>query len=149
MIVPLRQKVHPQQGGYRTALFALRKQTDSNFRLFHYLLSKEMKNSHGILCVLLLCTITVTVTAQQSPLIGQRTITVLGAAASSIKPDEAVIVFGIETENEDDINQARYQNDTTVTAVLSLIRRLGIPDSAVQTGYLHVERRFHKGDFRD
>jgi uncharacterized protein YggE len=60
------------------------------------------------------------------------TITVSSFATISTRPDEAVITFGVHTENADSV-AALNENARTVNAVLAAMRALGIVERDIET----------------
>ncbi len=71
----------------------------------------------------------------------RRTINVTGDAEVKVVPDEVSINFAVETNNTD-LDKAREENDKKVSAVIAMVKKLGVEDKFIQTDYLSVEPRF-------
>jgi len=77
--------------------------------------------------------------AQQIDL--RSTITVTGDAIVKAVPDQVVLSLSVETNNMD-IDKARSENDSKISAILAMVRKLGIEDKQLQTDYLNIEPRY-------
>jgi uncharacterized protein YggE len=71
----------------------------------------------------------------------RRTINVTGDAEVKVVPDEVSINFAVETNNTD-LDKAREENDKKVSAVIAMVKKLGVEDKFIQTDYLSVEPRY-------
>ena len=71
----------------------------------------------------------------------RRTINVTGDAEVKVVPDEVSINFAVETNNID-LDAARAENDKKVSAVIAMVKKLGVEDKFIQTDYLSVEPRY-------
>ena len=68
-------------------------------------------------------------------------ITVSGQAELRVQPDEAVLNLEVERLDKD-INVARQQADDSVTQILALARRHGVPQQNVMTDYITVGMKY-------
>ncbi len=66
-----------------------------------------------------------------------RTISVSGEAEIKVVPDEAIVRFGVETQNKS-LDAARSENDKRVSDVIAAAKSLGIDAKLIQTDYLSV-----------
>lgn len=73
-----------------------------------------------------------------------RLVTVSGSADILVVPDEVSITLGVETINED-VNEAKRENDERVAKILELTKKYGIASRDVQTNYVNIEPRCKKG----
>lgn len=71
----------------------------------------------------------------------RRTISVTGDAEVKVVPDEVVINMAVETNNSD-LDKAREENDKKVSAVIAMVKKLGVEGKFIQTDYLSVEPRY-------
>ncbi|HEX8352497.1 MAG TPA: SIMPL domain-containing protein [Pyrinomonadaceae bacterium] len=72
----------------------------------------------------------------------QPLITVTGQAELRVPPDE--VVFDLDVVRLDkDINAARQQADESVTQILALARRYGVPPQNVKTDYISVGMKYN------
>ncbi len=67
-----------------------------------------------------------------------REVTVTGRAEVRVDPNEAVLVFAVETLNED-LNLSKQENDKIVTAALDAVRELGLDANQIQTDHIRIE----------
>lgn len=70
-----------------------------------------------------------------------RIITVTGDADVRVIPDEVVITLGVETSDED-ITQAKNQNDEIIRQVFSIAEDFDIESRYIKTDYLTIEPRY-------
>ncbi len=70
-----------------------------------------------------------------------RLITVTGEAEVLVVPDEAVLMLGVETKNQD-LNAAKAENDKITKGIFAAIKKLNIEDKDVQTDRLKIEPRY-------
>src|SRR5579872_1405627 len=75
----------------------------------------------------------------------QGRITVKGEAEVKVVPDQVLYALSVQT-NDMDIDKARADNDSKVTAVLAMVRKLGVAEKDLQTDYINVEPRY---EYRD
>lgn len=66
-------------------------------------------------------------------------ITVTGNAEVKAVPDEVIIDFAIDSWDED-LSDAKADNDRRLKKSLSIIRDYNIPDKDIKTGYLRIEQ---------
>lgn len=71
----------------------------------------------------------------------RRTISVSADGEIKVSPNEVIINFAVETNN-DDLDAARAENDKKVSAVIALCKKLGVEEKHIQTDYLTVEPRY-------
>ncbi len=71
----------------------------------------------------------------------RRTISISGEGEIKVAPNEVIINFAVETNN-DDLDAARAENDKKVSAVIALCKKLGVEEKHIQTDYLTVEPRY-------
>ncbi len=67
-----------------------------------------------------------------------RTITVTGDADVRVAPDEVIVTLGVETWNED-LAAAKSDNDSRVSRLLAMTKKLGIVSKYVQTEHISIE----------
>jgi hypothetical protein len=73
--------------------------------------------------------------------IGDRRITVNGAAQVNVVPDEVVLTLGVETWDLE-LAKARQENDEIVQRVFELAEDMDIDSKYVQTDYINIEPRY-------
>lgn len=67
-----------------------------------------------------------------------RRITTSGSAEVRVIPSRVVLTFGVETFNQE-LNVAKRDNDSKVSAIIALTKELGVAPKDVQTDYIFVE----------
>lgn len=90
----------------------------------------------GIALMLVVCAAVVgNVTAQAQGDSSERVIQVSGTGKVTTTPDQAIIVFAVETENTD-VKTAQQQNAQRMDAVINALKAAGIPAKDIKTaGY--------------
>lgn len=73
-----------------------------------------------------------------------RTITTNGQAIVYVKPDEAVVTFGVETFDRS-LDKAKTQNDAQSETLVKAIKGLGIDAKYIQTDNLNIQLRYING----
>jgi len=71
----------------------------------------------------------------------RRTISVSGSAEIKTPPDQVVIGMSVETDNII-LDKAGAENDSKVSAILAMVRKLGVENKYVQTDFIKVEPRY-------
>lgn len=71
----------------------------------------------------------------------RRTITVQGTAEVMVAPDQVEISMSVETNNMV-LDKAREENDTKVSAILAMVKKMGVEEKYIQTDYMAVEPRY-------
>lgn len=77
-----------------------------------------------------------------------RTVSVTGAASSSVPPDLLVVVFGVEVE-ADTARQALSDNSEMLAAVIDSLRAAGVADSEIKTSDLRIRPSYSYDDETD
>jgi len=67
----------------------------------------------------------------------QPQINVSGTGEVRVAPDEVIINAGVETRDQN-LGQARHQNDDRMKAVLAFLKTSGIPSKDVQTDFVNI-----------
>lgn len=89
----------------------------------------------GVALMILCAAVIGSVTAQLPEESKDKLIHVSGTGAVTTTPDQAVIVFAVETENAD-VKTAQQQNAERMDAVVNALKRAGIPEKDIRTaGY--------------
>ncbi|ABN57699.1 MULTISPECIES: SIMPL domain-containing protein [Methanoculleus] len=89
----------------------------------------------GIALMVLCAAVIGNVTAQLPEESKDKLIHVSGTGKVTTTPDEAVVVFAVETENTD-VKTAQQQNAERMDAVVNALKRAGIPEKDIRTaGY--------------
>ncbi|MCC7557050.1 MAG: SIMPL domain-containing protein [Methanoculleus marisnigri] len=89
----------------------------------------------GIALMVLCAAVIGNVTAQLPEESRDKLIHVSGTGKVTTTPDEAVVVFAVETENTD-VKTAQQQNAERMDAVVNALKRAGIPEKDIRTaGY--------------
>src|SRR4051812_31819261 len=83
-----------------------------------------------------LCSLAAPALAADEPM--PRTVNTSGEAVVYVRPDEAVVGFGIESFG-DTLDKAKQQNEEGSTRLLKAIKGLGIEDKHVQTDTVQIE----------
>ena len=81
------------------------------------------------------------VTSPSEPHAQPRTITVAGDAEIRVVPDEVILTVGVETWDED-LDDAKEENDDIVQKLLNLVGDYDIDPKHVQTDYVNIEPRY-------
>ncbi|HET9135336.1 MAG TPA: SIMPL domain-containing protein [Candidatus Kapabacteria bacterium] len=71
----------------------------------------------------------------------RRTISVQGTAEVMVAPDQVEISMSVETNNVT-LDKAREENDSKVSAILAMVKKMGVEDKYIQTDYMSVEPRY-------
>jgi uncharacterized protein YggE len=71
----------------------------------------------------------------------RRTISVQGTAEVMMAPDQVEISMSVETNNMT-LDKAREENDSKVSAILAMVKKMGVEDKYIQTDYMTVEPRY-------
>ena len=77
-----------------------------------------------------------------------RTVSVTGAASSSVPPDLLVVVFGVEVE-ADTAQQALSDNSGMLAAVIDSLRSAGVTDDEISTSDLRISPSYSYDDETD
>jgi uncharacterized protein YggE len=75
----------------------------------------------------------------------RRTITVTGTATMKVDPDQVEISMSVETSDMS-LDKARGDNDGKTSAIIALLKSIGVGDKNIQTYYLSVEPRYDSRD---
>ncbi len=78
--------------------------------------------------------------AEESP----RTINTSGESVVYVRPDEAVVGFGVESFGTT-VEKAKQQNEEAAAKLLKAVKEVGIEDKHVQTDTVQVEIRYNDG----
>jgi uncharacterized protein YggE len=71
----------------------------------------------------------------------QPEISVSGSAEVKVAPDEVDLNVGVDTRNES-LDEAKQQNDKSISQALDFLKKSGVKDKDVQTDYISVEPVF-------
>lgn len=71
----------------------------------------------------------------------QNTLKVFGEATVMAKPDQAVVILGVITENEN-LQTAQSTNSQAINNVIQAIRNSGVPQEAIQTTDYHIDLNY-------
>lgn len=71
-----------------------------------------------------------------------------GDATIYVKPDEVVLMFGVETFDPA-LEKAKQQNDAASAKLTKAVRDVGVPERQLQVAELQVELRYHDSSDRD
>src|SRR3954466_8129666 len=74
-----------------------------------------------------------------------RTVNTSGESVVYVRPDEAMVGFGIESFG-DTLDKSKQQNDEASAKLLKAIKALGVEDKHVQTDTVQVEIRYKEGN---
>jgi uncharacterized protein YggE len=108
----------------------------------------DFKRTSLVVGVLILAVLLSAWTQEQSVPDQVRSITVTGNAQVRVVPDEANLILGVETWNEN-LNTAKRENDARVKRILDLVGSYDIPSQHVKTDYINIhpgEHYFDRGD---
>ena len=68
-------------------------------------------------------------------------IEVYGTAIIKVVPDKMNWNINVQVEM-DDVKEAKIQNDKSVSKVLNILEKEGIPSKEIQTGGIKIEKRY-------